>query len=279
MRAITAEGFKRPNDRPVPGAAPMLQWLAISSLVVDDTYQRPIRGEGERNVAKIAANFRWARFAPVVVAPVEGGMFAIIDGQHRTTAAALVGIETVPCQVVIPPASEQADAFKAINGSTTRMNRQTIHRAAVAAGDPEALAIGDACRCAGVEVLAYPVPTAKQAPGQTMSVATLAECLNLYGRDTLVTALQCVTETSNGEEPGLLVAPVIKALYDVLHYRKDWRDAGEALLGAFDEIDIAGQAEAARLEPKAKGISTAMVLTARLNDRLNRVPALTRKAA
>ena len=159
------------------------------------------------------------------------------------------------------------------------MNRQTIHRGAVAAGDPQTLAIEEACACAKLELIAYPVRVAKQTPGQTMSVTALTECLKLYGRDTLVTAFQCVTESSNGEEPDLLVAPVIKALCDVPHYRKDRRDAGEALMGAFDQIDLASHAEAARLTPKAKGISTAMVLTAQLNDHLNRVPALTRKAA
>ena len=51
--------------------------------------------------------------------PVAGGKFAIIDGQHRTTSAAIVGYETVPCQIVIAAKEEQAAAFKAINGTTT----------------------------------------------------------------------------------------------------------------------------------------------------------------
>ncbi|MEL6061874.1 MULTISPECIES: ParB/RepB/Spo0J family partition protein [unclassified Methylobacterium] len=270
MRPIDTAGFTKPNDRAEPGAAPMLQWIPIGDLVVDDRYQRPIRGEGERNVRKIAASFKWSRFAPVVVAPVEGGRFAIIDGQHRTTAAAIVGIERVPCQVVVAAPGEQADAFKAINGSTTKMNRQAIHRAALAAGDPEAVAIDDACHRAGVEILTYPVPTKAQKPLQTMAVATLAEALRTYGRDTLITALQCVSETSNGEEPGLLTGPVIKALCDVLHHRKDWRDSGSKLLDAFDEIDLEAEVERARLAPKRVGVSTAMVLAATLNHMLIR---------
>ncbi|SDM88649.1 hypothetical protein SAMN05216360_104148 [Methylobacterium phyllostachyos] len=43
-------------------------------------YERSIRGEGERNIAKIADNFCWALFALVVITPAEGGLFAIIDG-------------------------------------------------------------------------------------------------------------------------------------------------------------------------------------------------------
>jgi len=88
-------------------------------LVVDPAYQRPIIGRGRHNVDRIARTFSWSCFAPVVVAPVEGGKFAIIDGQHRTTAAALVGLESVPCHVVAAAREAQAAAFKAINGVTT----------------------------------------------------------------------------------------------------------------------------------------------------------------
>jgi hypothetical protein len=112
----------------------MLQWLKITDLVVDPTYQRPIVGTGRRNVTRIARVFSWSCFAPVVVSPVEGGLSAIIDGQHRTTAAALVGLETVPCQIVIAGREEQAAAFKAINGVTTPISRMALHAAALVAG-------------------------------------------------------------------------------------------------------------------------------------------------
>ena len=80
-RPITAEGWTRPATIEA-GPAPMLQWLAIAALVVDPAYQRPIARAGRRNVTKIAAGFTWSKFAPVVVAPIEGGRYAIIDGQR-----------------------------------------------------------------------------------------------------------------------------------------------------------------------------------------------------
>jgi hypothetical protein len=123
----------------------MLQWIKIADLVIDPSYQRPILGEGRRNVARIARHFRWSYFAPVVVSPVEGGRFAIIDGQHRTTAAALVGIKTVPCQVVIAARDEQAAAFKAINGATTRISRMALQAAAVVANEPAAIEVAEIC--------------------------------------------------------------------------------------------------------------------------------------
>ena len=40
------------------------------------------------HLRRIAEQFDWRLFAPVIVAPIEGGLFAVIDGQHRTHAAA-----------------------------------------------------------------------------------------------------------------------------------------------------------------------------------------------
>ncbi|WP_084327307.1 ParB/RepB/Spo0J family partition protein [Salinarimonas rosea] len=270
MRTISTEGLTIDLPPTEHGPAPMLQWIRIADLVVDDGYQRAIRGEGVRNVRKIATNFRWSRFAPVVVAPVPGGKFAIIDGQHRTTAAALLGIESVPCQVVIADAREQADAFAAINGAVTKMTPMALHHASVAAGDPEALAVDEACRCAGVHILRYPVDAAMQKPGQTMAVATLACALKTHGRDVLVTALQCITQTSNGEEPGLITSGLVKAICDVLSVRRDWLDAGERLLQAFDDIDLSDLVDQARLAPKPKGVSRTMEITRRLRLELSR---------
>lgn len=279
MRSIDTSGFKRP-EATEPGSAPMLQWIPIADLVVDGRYQREIVGEGVRNVAKIAGAFRWSRFAPVVVSPVEGGRFAIIDGQHRTTAAALCGIESVPCQVVVATAGEQADAFKAINGATTRMQPMTIHAAAVVAGDPAALAIEDVCARAEVQILRYPVPLMKHKPGQTMAVVTLHRCLQTYGRDTLVSALQCVTQTENGKRGGLLVEAVIRSLCGVLSDNVAWRDSGEALMSAFDDIDIAAELDRARCAPKPLGRTVTMELTGRLRRKLSdRTTAATRLAA
>src|SRR3984885_2712674 len=164
MRPISSEGFEKPNSTS-PGAVPMLQWLKIEDLVVDPAYQRPIVGNGRRNVERIARAFCWSCFAPVVVAPVEGGKFAIIDGQHRTTAAALLGFDSVPCQAVIAAREEQAAAFKAINGTTTPISQMALHAAALVASEPWAVQLAHVCACAEVELLRYPVPTDKQAPG------------------------------------------------------------------------------------------------------------------
>jgi hypothetical protein len=89
--------YQQPTTPLSDGAAPYMDWIEVKRLVTDKTYQREISRAGSINVERIAEYFEWAKFSPVIVAPVEGGMFSIIDGQHRATAAMLRGIEKVPC--------------------------------------------------------------------------------------------------------------------------------------------------------------------------------------
>jgi hypothetical protein len=269
MRPISSEGFERPKSV-VAGAAPMLQWLRIADLIVDPSYQRPIVGRGHQNVNQIARTFSWSCFAPVVVSPIEGGRFAIIDGQHRTTAAAILGFESVPCQVVVAAREEQAAAFKAINGTTTPISQMALQAAALVANEPGAVQIAHVCECAQVELLRYPVPTDKQAPAQTMAVGAIARCLKQYGEATLITALQCITQTSNNQ-PGVLSARMIKALCAVLHADKGRRDSGLALLEAFDSIDLISIHDASPVDAAVKKVGRVQAIADRVHVELGRL--------
>jgi len=65
----------------------------------------------------------------------------------------------------------------------------------------------------------------------------LARCFRDYGRETLITALQCITETADGN-PGFVRATIVDSLCEALHGTR-WRDAGEALLRAMDHFSFA----------------------------------------
>lgn len=271
---INIDGFKSPQS-PEPGPAPMLQWIRIADLVVDERYQRRLHDQGRRNVQRIAANFRWTHFAPVIVAPVEGGAFAIVDGQHRTTAAALCGIDSVPCQVIVASPETQAAAFAAINGNVTKISPMQLHHAAVAAGEPAAMLLAQACAIAEVELLRYPVPKNLQKAGQTMSVKSVQTCFAQYARETLITALQCMTMTETNHHPGVISGFAVRALCQVLDKHRDWRDAGEALFAAFEEIDIAEAEERSRVAAALrKGATTSVILAELVEAELaQRMPA------
>jgi hypothetical protein len=130
-------------------AAPQLAWLAIADLVVDETYQRAITPAGWRAIQRIADHFSWQRFGPVLVAPLAGGKFGIVDGQHRVHAAALCGILQVPAMIVPMTAQDQAKAFSWVNGAVLRVTPHAMLKAAIAGGDPVAVAAKAAIEAAG----------------------------------------------------------------------------------------------------------------------------------
>lgn len=234
FRTLDTSNFTKPADAQ-PGPVPDLRWLPVHSLVVDPAYQREIGRRGRSNVQAIADGFDWCKFAPVIVATLEGGKYAIVDGQHRTTAATLIGLECVPCQVIIANRAKQAQAFAAVNGAVTKTTPLQIYHAKVAANDRRALEIQEICDIAQVTIVKKH-RAGQEKKGETASVGAIARCLSLYGRDTLITALQCVTQTGDGNA-GWLRASVIEALCKVLHARFDWREAGSNLLQTMDDFD------------------------------------------
>ncbi|HEY2526392.1 MAG TPA: hypothetical protein VGJ20_00350, partial [Xanthobacteraceae bacterium] len=111
--------------------------------------------------------------------------------------------------------------------------------------------------------------------GQTMAVAAIAQCLKRYGKETLITALQCVTQTANNQ-PGMLSARMIKALCDALDQDRERRDSGLALLEAFDAIDLTALQDAALVDAAVKKIAPAQALAGHIRSELDRL--LPRKA-
>jgi hypothetical protein len=148
FKPLDSKRFSTPTRAFAPGPAPFLEWIAVERLVVDTEYQREIGRRGATNVIQIAEHFDWSKFAPVIVAPVEGGRFAIVDGQHRTTAAMLREIEKVPCQVVQADRAKQAAAYAAVNGNITKTTPQQLYHARLAADDPGAREIAEICSSA-----------------------------------------------------------------------------------------------------------------------------------
>ena len=174
---------------PPETAVPQLHWVAIARLDVDERYQRANEKSGRENILKLARSFDWAFFAPVIVAPIEGGRFALIDGQHRATAAKLIGKAEVPAQIVIADSRKQALAFAAVNGNVTRMSSLAVFRAALGAGDPEAVSLDALARSAGVRIMGYPVSIANMKPGDCIAPVVLRRARETHGPDVLRQAL------------------------------------------------------------------------------------------
>lgn len=190
FRKLAPERVSSPTSNFAPGPAPILDWIPTEKFVVDGTYQREVGRRGRQNVEFIAQNFDWSKFAPVMVAPVEGGFYAIVDGQHRTTAAMLRGIERVPCQIVQADRAQQAAAYAAVNGNITKTTPQQLFYARLAAGHEDACELAEVCAAGGIEIVRRNTQIAKMKVGQTQAVGALSRCLREYGRDTLTGPLR-----------------------------------------------------------------------------------------
>lgn len=136
------------------GTRPVLTWIALEKLWVNEEYQRSISSEGRANIGRIIEKFSWTRFTPLMVAACDDGRYAVIDGQHRFIAAqAHGGIPELPCAVVEAPAiNDQARSFLAINNDRVRATFFQLHHAGAAAGEPDALHLNDICQQVGLTV-------------------------------------------------------------------------------------------------------------------------------
>lgn len=219
------------------GPFPTLQWIAIEKLRIDPAYQRDVGGRGAANIRKIAREFNWSKFAPVIVAHAGAGLYSIIDGQHRTIAAAVRGIAKVPCHEVEADQARQADAFAAINSQITAVTPMQLHAARLAARDPEASELAAICAQAGVTICRFPTPADKMKPGETNAVGAIARNLKSYGREVLIDALACITKTGKGN-PGMVRQQVIGALCVVLDAEPDWRKSQPKLLHAMSGFNF-----------------------------------------
>jgi len=198
MRALTLDKLTPPPARD-PGPEPHQEWLDISLLVIDPEYQREIGKDGRAAIERIAAGFEWSKFSPVIVSPVSLGRYAIIDGQHRTTAALLIGIKQVPCYVIALDRAGQAASFAAINGSVTRITPWHVYRAALAAGEAWALQARSVAEAAGCKLMTSNKSASQKVGGEIYGVTTMREMIERYGPAAVTTALASYKQSVYGD--------------------------------------------------------------------------------
>ena len=215
FRKIDIASFTRPPKFETElGARPMLLWLPLTRLFIDESYQRNVLEKGITNVYNIVREFDWKKFSAVVCAKVND-TYAIVDGQHRTYAAAIRGIVEIPCLVIEATTEEQAAAFAAINAKATRIDSLQVFHAAVAAKDHDALELVSALAAANVTVHRYHCPEAMLRPRETMAVKACQLIIRLYGAKVLTLALRCINER-HYNDAAILRGPTIRAMGDVV---------------------------------------------------------------
>lgn len=200
MRALSIDNLAKPNNRD-PGPEPQQDWISVDKLVIDPEYQREVKADGRRAIERIAAAFEWTKFSPVVVSPVSLGRFAIIDGQHRATAAKLCGYETVPCYVLQLDRAGQAASFAAINGSVTKITLWSIYKAALAAGEGWAVQAKAVAQEAGCRLMTSNKTASEKQGGEIYGISTMREMIARHGSAAITTALKAYKQSIYGDLP------------------------------------------------------------------------------
>ncbi|WP_428516305.1 ParB N-terminal domain-containing protein [Roseovarius sp.] len=173
LRTIDVAGEDR---RPAPkDTRPELRWIRIDQLVINTGYQRAIEARGRQTIRKIADNFSWSKFGALDVNQVGDTTFEIIDGQHRTHAAALCGIEEVPALVKVLTPQQAAAAFSWINGMVTALTPNQVFRAALAALEPWAVQCDATVSRAGCKLMTYNKSAAHKKPGEVFCISMIRQ--------------------------------------------------------------------------------------------------------
>jgi hypothetical protein len=169
---------------PVPTARPEVTWIDPRELLVDEAYQRNLSERSLALIRRIATNWDWRRFkAPSCSWTADG--LEVVDGQHTAIGAACRDdITEIP--VLITEAKEQAEraaAFIGLNRDRVGITATQLHAAAVTAGDPDAVAIEEACASVGITILKSQPGAGRFQPRQTMAVAAIGALIHRYAGD------------------------------------------------------------------------------------------------
>lgn len=220
LRPLTVLPLNIAAGKPA-GKPPVLEWLRLSQLRIDDDYQRDISSRGRAVITRICNEFSWARFATLIVARVPGPdeIYTIIDGQHRATAALQLGYSKAPCAVVEASALEQPAIFAAVNGNVTPVSVLQLFKAARAAKAEWALELDRVCNDAGLVPLLYPKPLSVIKPFETMALGTLRRNIMRFGAADMLAALRHGRTLPGADQPGFWTARAID------HALGDWRGA------------------------------------------------------
>jgi len=222
LRAIEPLSIPDLQFRPTAeiGAMPHFEMARPQDLFVEASYQRDLSKRSIALIRTIVANWDWRRFKPPICSALDDGRRAVIDGQHTAIAAAChPAIEQIPIFLTeTGTIADRANAFVGHNRDHVAITQLQMHRAAVAAGDEVAVAVDDACRLAGVTLLAVNRPRGEWKPGETIAIKGIYRAVQEKGRAGASRVLKILVRARCMPVGAVLLG----AVFDLL-YAAEWR--------------------------------------------------------
>ena len=254
---------------PVRSEPGQFAWIDLAGLLIDTRYQRELGRAGERRIRKIAAEFDWQRFDPIVVAPADGGGHAIVDGQHRCAAALARGdIARVPAWIIAADLVGQARSFMAINANNAKVAGHALWHARRAAGDPEAQLLFELCARAGVEICRYAKAASDRRPNECLAAEAIDVARRTHGDAATLRALSILRRAGEIAGCSFLVKSAVAATVKLAR-EQAWRMPDvERLAAAFAELKIETLQAKAAIAVAKKGGSRADHIVDLIRDRM-----------
>lgn len=181
-----------PDNVADPASVVQFGWVPISSLFVDQSYQRFISEKGRATIRKIVSQFEWPRFGALSLATEGDDRYLVLDGQHRAIAAHLAGAQAVPAMISRHATVQQAEGFVAINATRTSVQALDKYRARVVAGDPNAVEV--AAILTELEIDTDIAAGTKLKPRQTRAVSALEKLVKNFGRAMVFNGLELLLD-------------------------------------------------------------------------------------
>lgn len=190
-----------PTMRPPAGTPPVLSWVEVETLNIDDAYQRSLESKTSINlVRRIAAKWDWRLCQPVQVARRADDSLWIVDGQHRHAAAVLRGdIPKLPCVISeFGDLADEAAAFVRINKERRALGAVEVFKANLAAGQSEAIEVDALIREAGFTIAPHQNYVSWK-PGMLYCVPGIASALRRFGKRVASAGLVAFGEAYEGQ--------------------------------------------------------------------------------
>lgn len=249
VRAVIALDLGEHDEGTPPTTAPLIEWMKPEDLLIEGQYQRELSQRSIELIRKIVEGWDWRRFKPPIVAWTERG-FEIIDGQHTAIAAAThKGVDTIPVLVVeAAQVEDRATAFIGHNRDRLAVTPVQMHRAGVAAGDPEAVAVQRVIENGGARLLVGQYGGYKYKRGETIAVSVIGSLIRRLGEASAARVIRVLVDA----ESAPVSAPAIKAV-DMLLHRPEYAELDPVHLPA--TIKAAGDIDSqSKLDARTHGI-------------------------
>lgn len=210
----------KPESHPINraiGEMPRLDYLPVSAIRVDDSYQRPVKA---RRIQQILRDFTWAQFGALMVVDQGDGTYTVYDGQHRLRAAQKhPDITEVPAIIVeLDAAREEAEAFLGVNVNRSAISTVEKYWAGIEAGDEAMMRVCAVLEEAGCEV----VPPGKESPAanRTKAITAIERALRAYGDEAVTLACKTLVAAWPKDRQALN-GTVIQGLARLYRHNKD----------------------------------------------------------